>query len=86
MPFVKIYQLKNDGHQEVIATCKLEGEVVVCEGDEALIANLERDGIVDYENPGKFLFFKDGRKFLEQLKYNFKSGYLNASDVQESNL
>jgi len=85
MTFVEIYKTKNDGSQEIIATCRLKDDVVACEGNEVLINNLKEDGISDYSSadPGKKLFFKDGPKFLEQLMFNFKSGYLNASAVKE---
>ena len=83
MLYVEIYKLKNDGSQEVIATCKLVGDTVKCGGDKIFVENLEKDGVRDYsdlENSQK-LFMKGGIKFLENLKFNFKSGYLNASDV-----
>ena len=85
MPFVEFYKLNNDGTQKVIATCGLGGDgLVSCEGDDVFIGNLRDQGIKDYNNPkGDKLFFKDGIKFLEQLKFNFTSGYLNASDVKE---
>ena len=83
MPYVEIYKLKNDGSQEVIATCKLIDENIKCDGDKIFIENLEKDGIRDYTNTkeSKALFMKDGIRFLENLKLNFKSGYLNASDI-----
>lgn len=83
MPYVEIYKLKNDGSQEVIATCKLVGKIVQCEGDKIFMENLEKDGIRDYSDEAntKKLFTRDGMKFLEKLKFNFKSGYLNASDI-----
>ena len=84
MQYVEFYKLKNDGSQEVIATCGMKDGVVVCEGDEALIENLAKDGILDYSQaPPQKIFSKDGPRFLEQLKYNFKSGYLNASEMRE---
>ncbi len=88
MPYVEFYKLNNDGSQEVIAKCELANGEIVCGGDENLTANLKSEGILDYlsgEVPGRRgrLFFKDGRKFLENLKYNFSSGYLNASDIKE---
>lgn len=84
MPLVEIYKLQNDGSQQVIATCKLADSQVVCEGDENLIADLN-NGIRDYTNPpNEKLLPKDGIRFLEQLKFNFKSGYLNASDIIEN--
>ena len=85
MSKVEIYKLNNDGTQTIIATCKLDGDKVVCEGEnKVFIQNLEKDGITDYSSEEKnTLFSKDGLKFLEQLQYNFKSGYLNASEVKE---
>ena len=83
MQYVEIYKLKNDGSQEVIAKCVLRDKMVKCEGDKIFVENLEKDGIRDYSDmtkPKQF-FMKDGIKFLENLKFNFKSGYLNASDV-----
>ncbi len=83
---VEFYKLNNDGSQTTIATCHLNNEgVVECEGNENLFENLKSEGIKDYidESGESRLFFKDGLKFLEQLKYNFKSGYLNASDILE---
>ena len=80
--YVEFYKLQNDGSQQVIATCQLNDDgTVVCQGDENLVANLNQKGIDNYEDRNTTLFPKDGIKFLEQLKYNFKSGYLNASDV-----
>lgn len=87
MKYVEFYKLQNDGNQKVIATCYLKdnGEVG-CNGAPVLVENLEKEGIKDYSKTDKTvsakLFFKDGIKFLEQLKLNFTSGYLNASDVK----
>lgn len=84
MPYVEIYKLQNDGSQKVIAVCRFLAENVVCEGDEVFVKNLEKNGIRDYSSDSlRSLFTEDGVKFLEQLKYNFKSGYLNASDIKE---
>ena len=86
MSFVEIYKLKNDASQEIIVTCKLTTDgMVICEGDKEFAENLMREGILDYSSsPSKKLFPKDGIKFLEQLKYNFKSAYLMASDIKKS--
>lgn len=82
---VKIYKLNNNGSQDILATCRLleEGGSVNCESANAIfVQNLKRDGIKDYSSSGeKRLFFPNGRKFLEQLKFNFNSAYLSASDV-----
>ena len=84
MKYVRIYKLENDGKQRVVITCKLIGDSVVCEGEStAIIEGINKNGIKNYENDEK-LFPADGEVFLKQLKFNFKSGYLNASDVLES--
>lgn len=86
MPYVEFYKLQNNGTQEVIATCHLnEGGGVECEGQEDLVGNLKKEGIRDYTDREKMvtLYPKDGLKFLEQLKFNFTSGYLNASDIKD---
>ena len=87
MKFVEIYKLQNNGEQKVIARCEMgDSGIVKCSGDEFFIKNLEKDGIFEYSDSGRLeskIFPKDGRKFLEQLSYNFKSGYLNASDIKE---
>ena len=85
MKFVEFYKLENDGTQSVIAKCTLDvNGMIKCEGNINFINSLEKEGILNYAEPGHpALFFKDGIKFLEQLKFNFNSGYLNASDVME---
>lgn len=84
MKYVEIYKLNNDGSQSVIATCILEEDgTVSCSGDEVLVENLKNGGIKNYAEPDSLLFFKDGLKFLEQLKFNFNSGYINGSDIME---
>ncbi len=81
---VDLYKLQNDGTQKLILTCKLINESVVCEGDVKLISYLENKGIRDYSaKSDKKLYFKDGELFLKQMKYNFSSGYLNATDIIE---
>ncbi len=84
MPKVEFYKLNNNGSQKVIAKCYLQEDgTVVCEGNQIFIDNLRNRGIKNYEsNVDEQLYFKDGLRFLEQLKFNFTSGYLNASDIQ----
>lgn len=87
MKIVQIYKLQNNGAQKVIATCKLTDSGVVCDGNPIFIKNLEKDGVRDYSSAdlkANKLFPKDGIKFLENLKFAFKSGYLVATDIQES--
>lgn len=84
MSKVEIYKLNNDGTQKIIVTCRLVDKKVVCNGEnKTFVNNLLEDGIIDYSLEGrKKLYPKDGLKFLEQLQYNFKSGYLNASEIK----
>ena len=87
MALVEIYKIQNDASQKIIAICKLADDGnVVCEGDQQFVESLIREGVRDYSSQGepKELFPKDGIRFLEQLKYHFKSGYLMASDIKES--
>ena len=84
MPYVDIYNLNDDGTQSVFASCRLVNNEIVCEGDETLVRNLKQEGIFDYSSEErKKLYPKDGLKFLEQLKFNLKSGYLNASEFKD---
>ena len=85
MKYVELYKLQDGGLQKVVLRCRLENGTVACEGDPVLTANIEGEGIEDYSVPGgPPLFPKDGLRFLEQLSFNFSSGYLNASEVKES--
>ena len=84
MKFVEICQLQNDGTQRIVATCRQEGKKIICQGDEVFVAHLLQSGIYDYAGSlKKKLFPKDGVRFLENLKFAFRSGYLNASEVKE---
>lgn len=85
MKFVEIYKLQNDGTQQIVCVCKFDGEKVFCEGEGLLVQNLESEGIWDNSvAPRKKVFPKDGMVFLENLRFNFSSGYLNGSEVKES--
>ena len=84
MFFVEIYKLQNDGTQQVVVTCKLKGDTVKCEGNSDLI-NVLKQGILNYSQsqPQRLFPDKDGLKFLEQLRFNFRSGYISASKVKK---
>jgi len=87
MKFVEIYETKNNGDQSIVLVCKLENGVVVCEGDELMKRNFDAKGIPDYGSEKREMVFpKDGIRFLEQLKFHFKSGYMNASDVKDDKI
>jgi hypothetical protein len=84
MKYVEIYKLGNDGSQKVTLRCFLNdaGIVEITGENEQLAKNLVRAGIKNYlqETP-KTLFPTNGLHFLQNMKYYFTSGYLNASDV-----
>ena len=86
--FVDLFELDSQAKQKKIATFKMgeENPNVEIEGDQyhPAIENLRGEGIFDYKNssPSK-LYPDDGLSFLENLKYNFRSGYLSASEVQK---
>ena len=84
MIHIKILKLNNDGSQSVVVTCKLNDfGVVECEGDPDLIKYLENVELYEFQSK-KTLRFTDGEEFLSQLKFHFKSGYYNATDIRES--
>ena len=86
MKYVEIKKLQNDGTQLLLATCTLFDDELKIEGDQKFAQFVTEEGINNYSEDGsKKLFPKDGLLFLEQLQYNFKSGYLSAGPVQESN-
>ena len=83
MKFVEIYKTQNDGSQTILATCKLVNNEVACEGERIFVKNLETNGVLNYQKkPKNKVFPKDGIIFLENLKFSFKTGYLNASDIK----
>ena len=84
MKYVKFLKLQNDGSQTEIARAIFDDTKIKFEGDENLIFNLQNSAIRNYtEKKPTMLTPADGLKFLEQLKYTFKSGYLNATDIIE---
>lgn len=84
MKFVEIYKLQNDGSQRVVMVCTLTEKGAVCGGDAVFVENVTHEGVLDHTtNPPERLYPKDGLRFLEVLKFTFKSGYLNASEVKE---
>jgi len=79
---VNIYHIDNLGVQNIAVTCKLVNGIVEFNGDENLIKNLTNKGIFDFSScTSRRLFPKDGQLFLEQLKNNFSSAYITASDI-----
>ena len=87
MLYVEIYTIQNEGSQKTLSVCRLLHDKVRCEGDVNFIQHLEKEGIWDYsKSPKKKVFPAAGRLFLEQLKNNFSSGYINASEVKEDRI
>lgn len=87
--FVDLYELDKSRHQRKVATFKFSEETfgsVQMEGEinHPLISGITREGILDFKfsRPGR-LYPYDGMSFLENLKYNFRSGYVSATDVQQ---
>lgn len=83
MLYVEIYNTQDDGAQKTIAVCSLQKNgQVLCESENDQLIKSLGEGIKDYSDLSTGpVFPKDGIHFLKQLKYNFKSGYLNASDL-----
>jgi len=87
--FVDLYELDSQSNQKKISTFKMDGDNsggVEIEGDmrHPVVEGLQGEGIFDYKTstPTK-LYLNDGMSFLENLKYNFRSGYLSATDVKK---
>ena len=84
MKKVIIYSLKENGEQQLEVECSLINNVVEISGNDSLKDKLVNDGIKDYNSKvDSFLFPKDGIIFLKQLRYNFRTAYLSATDVIE---
>ncbi len=87
MKYVEIYRLGADYKQSIAAICTLgDDNIVSCSGDPDLVSSLQSDGVMNEMRKAgqpKTYLPSDGIKFLEQLKYYLKSGYLNASEVLE---
>lgn len=92
MYFVDLHELDKDKHQRKLATFRFGEEtfgMVKIEGEShhPVIDNIIREGIFDHKfaKPGR-LYLHDGMSFLENLKYNFRSGYLSATDIQKKTM
>ena len=82
MKKVIIYRLNQEAQQDILVECNLTDEGVKFDGDQQMAEMLLKNGITDYDTK-TIIFPKDGLRFLEQMKYNFHSGYLNATDIIE---
>ena len=85
MARVEIYRLKKGGLQDIYAICTLVDEKAVCEGNKRFVNRLNTQGILDRSvRPAQKVFPSEGRRFLEVLKDHFNSGYLVASEVENT--
>ena len=86
MKKVNIYKLNNDAEQVISLICIFHDNEITFEGSATKLAEkMKEEGIIDYSS--RFhtkLFPSDGIKFLDQLKNNFKTPYLAATDIIES--
>lgn len=66
---------------KVLVRCEMQGDEVVIlelEGGENLTEKFNQEGITGLDN--KTVFPKDGQKFFEALRLNFKTPYLYARE------
>ncbi len=63
---------------QILVRCELAGDKVYLTGDEAIIKSLEEEGIVSRE--GEKVFPKDGAKFFNALRVNFRNPYFYARE------
>ncbi len=79
---VIIYKLENNGEQTEFASFVLLDGQVSAAGDAQFVKYIKENGILDYSaKSGTKLFPTDGIKFLQNLKFNFNSGYFNAKEL-----
>ena len=87
MKKVILYKLNSEANQEKLAEFQLnDSNLVVVNNKDApkpVVKGILEKGINNYHGEPEHLFPTDGIKFLEELQYNFKSGYLLATDVLE---
>lgn len=72
-----IYGIDKQAKEFVKATCTLEGEKVICTGEEVFVKNLISRG-VHHDGLKKNVYPKDGQVFLDALPQHYNSGYLTA--------
>lgn len=65
---------------KILVRCELVGNEVKLTGDENIIENLQEDGVLSRE--GEQVFPRDGERFLEALRTNFRNPYLYAREVK----
>ncbi len=87
MKKVILYKLNSEAKQEQLAEFRLaeNNTVIVSEADakKPVIRRIMEQGINDYHGQSGHLFPVDGVRFLAELQYNFKSGYLLATAILE---
>jgi hypothetical protein len=84
MQYVDIFQIV-DHESHRVARCVLQNEEVICSGELNVVKRLQKGILsVNLEGSERMLYPKDGIVFLEQLRLNFRSGYVSATPVQET--
>lgn len=85
MKQVKIYKLTVSGQREIIVCQTDENGVLTFSGEaDYRIEYLIKNGITDYSvEPQGIVMPEDAEKFLEQLQFYFRTGYLTATKPME---
>jgi len=63
---------------KILVKCELVGGEVKLTGDTTIIKDLQEEGIISQE--GERVFPKDGSKFFNALRTNFRNPYLYARE------
>lgn len=81
MKQVKIYELTDSGQKEIIVCQTDENGMLTFSGEaDYMIEYLIKHGITDYSvEPRGIVMPEDAEKFLEQLQYYFRTGYMTAT-------
>ena len=84
MKKVIIYRLNNAGDQEEVVICTLgdDNKVIFSGQDKDLIEEI-KNGIKNYNAKNEYVIPSQGELFLNELKYNFRTPYLSATDVMD---
>ena len=82
MEFVRFYSLDKNGKQEIIGSVILENGIIKFSGLNKVFISDLKEGVMNYKL-SKFVYPKDGLKFLEVLPLTFTGTYLRASEVME---
>lgn len=85
MKQVILYELVKDEQLPFVTFHLNENAEIVFEGNEAFIGHFIKNGITDYSTePRGIVMPTDSDKFLEQLQYNYRTGYLTATKPSDA--